>query len=76
VIYLRSASADGKHSDCSEILPFLRNLGDIGEGAADSRVKKEFGGTLPLWAGSTLRNSREAESTTVFELLSSVSMNE
>ena len=42
----------------------------------DSRVKKEFEGTLPLWAGSTSRNSCEAKSTTVLELLSSVSMNE
>ena len=58
VTCLRSSSADAKHSDCSELLPFLRNLEDIGEGAADSRVKNEFGVVnLPLGAESTSRGS-------------------
>lgn len=76
VTWSRSSSADGKHSDCSERLEPLRSLGDIGEGAAESKVKKEFEATLPLSAVSPSRRSREAASTTVLELLSSVSIKE
>jgi hypothetical protein len=77
VTWSRSSSADAKHSDCPLTQVFLRNLGDIGEDAADSRDKKEFEGNLFPCAGSTLRKSREAGvSTAVLELPSFVSMKE